>query len=218
MAGLLEERGSLQERFEKWDLAKIDFEQAFEIFQREGNWRRALIMRIRLVDILRRTDLAEAERLLREEILPEAEQGDDLRVQTVAREVLEHILVNQGKLSDTLVLLNERQLPAWQELGDRRALALTTMRMASLWLHLDRSKDEALDLLQKSTTFFKETRESFHLAQALSGTTVILVGQGKYDEALRILQEQLPVFERFGNPTTISITRSMIELLQSSGK
>ncbi|MBF0136295.1 MAG: hypothetical protein HQL65_08640 [Magnetococcales bacterium] len=130
------------------------------------------------------------------------------------RDSMVWLLHVRGDLHEAIRILREKQLPAYERLGDERSRAVTLGNIAYFIWKLG-ELDEALRICREEQLPVVECLGDMQLrALALGQVADILRARGELDEALRIhREEQLPVFERLGDLFNLAHTRYSIAIL-----
>lgn len=110
------------------------------------------------------------------------------------------LLTRQGQLDESLRILRDEVLPAYERSGDERARTGTMRKIANI-LQTQGHLDEAERILRAEVLPAYERLGDEHSCTAtLQEVAAILRKQGQMDQALRILREEvLPRFERLGD-------------------
>jgi len=196
----------------KPDRAMDALNQAVEIFDRLGDVRSRAVTMGKLADILcRRGEVDEAERILREEVLPAFKRLGDVRERAVTLSKVADILESRGELDEVERILREEVLPAFDRLGDVRERAVALGRTADI-LSRRGELDEAERILrEKVLPVFERLGDVRSRAVTLGRVADILESRGELDEGERIRrEEELPVFERLGDVRERAVTMGKI--------
>lgn len=108
-----------------------------------------------------------------------------------------HILFSQGELEKALAL-EEKILPVFRDIGDRREYAKSLQGIAHIYTVLN-DNDKALRLLDEALSIVEERGDRKGHAMLLASMARIRHAQGKIDEALHLYKSSLEICEELGD-------------------
>lgn len=129
------------------------------------------------------------------------------------------ILALRGKPDQSLQILREQALPAFERIGDIHNKAVTMGRIADI-LQDKGELDNALNIRQNDEIpIYEHLGDARNKAVAAGRIADILQERGELDDALSIRQnDELPVYERLGDIRNKAITMGKIaDILQTRG-
>lgn len=131
--------------------------------------------------------------------------------------LLAQVLAARGKTRDALAILQDRQLPIFNELGDPRHRAITLGQIGSV-LASDKRYDEALPLLRKRLDLFDEMGDIRGRATALGDIATFFAAQKRYDEAIPALREQLHILEKLDDRQATEEARKILQTYEAEAR
>ncbi|MBL3552683.1 tetratricopeptide repeat protein [Rhodovulum sulfidophilum] len=129
------------------------------------------------------------------------------------------VLQARGDLDEALRIYREELIPAFEALGDRRALAVTKGNIADV-LQARGDLDEALRIRrEEEIPVYEALGDRRSLAVTKGQIADVLQARGDLDEALRIRrEEEIPVYEALGDRRSLALTKGQIaDVLQARG-
>ena len=162
----------------------------------------------------------EAERVLREDVLPVYRELKAVREIAVTIAQIADILQQRGQSEEALKALREEVLPAFRELKDVRSIAITMGKIADI-LQQRGQTEEALKIrTEEELPVYRELKDVRSIAVTMGQIADILQQRGQTEEALKALQEEvLPAFRELKDVRSIAVTMGKIaDILQQRGQ
>ncbi|MEM8625458.1 MAG: AAA family ATPase, partial [Pseudomonadota bacterium] len=179
--------------------ARDRLDAAVAIFEETGNRLQLAITRGRIADILHaQGDLAEARRIREEEELPVYEALGDKREIAVTRGRIADILETQGDLAEARRIREEEELPVYEALGDKRSIAVTRGQIADI-LQAQGDLAEARRIREEEQLpVYEALGDKRSIDVTRSRIAQMLSAEGKFDAALDMHLERLPIVQELG--------------------
>ena len=130
------------------------------------------------------------------------------------------ILYARGQLDDALNILQKKELPVFEKLGNVQQQALTMGRIADI-LQVRGELDEALRIRhEKVLPVFEQLGDLREIAVTKGRIADILQVRGELEKALKIRkEEELPVYEKLGDVRQHALTMGRIaDILEARGQ
>ncbi len=126
-----------------------------------------------------------------------------------------YFLVSQYEEAERLY---RASLTVFEEIGDRRSVALTQSSLADL-LSNRGQYEEAERLYRASLTVKEEIGDRREVAVTQSSLADLFSNRGQYEEAERLYRASLTVFEEIGDRRSVALTQSSLaDLLRNRGQ
>jgi tetratricopeptide (TPR) repeat protein len=166
-----------------------------------------------------RSELDEALRIRREEVLPVFKRLDDVRSRAVTMGNIADILQARGELDEALRIRREDELPVYDRLGDVRERMVTLQKIAAALLATGGIEQGRIQEI------YEAFAESFAVARKLGAPdgigfvglqlAQIMVMGGLQIEAMQVLDEAEAAFEKLGHDEGLQNVRGLREQIKT---
>jgi tetratricopeptide (TPR) repeat protein len=208
----------LQQRGELGEALRIRREEELPVYQRLGDIYCCARANGRIADLHQaRGDLEEVLRIRRDEELPAYQRLGDLRAYAIAAEQVADILQERSDFDEALHL-RQQQVSIFEQRGEIRDQAQAVRSIGDIDVAQGRLGD-AIARYEQGCKLIAPLGVDYEFAVLRGCIARVLLLRGDLDEALRIYrEEELPIYERFGDIRSRAITMGQIaDILQTRG-
>lgn len=191
----------------------IRAEKELPLHERLGDERAAAITQGKIADLYQAHGQLDTALSVRRNVeLPVFKRVGDARAVAITQGKIADALQARGELDAALRIRREETLPVYRRLGDRYSAAITQGKIADV-LQTRGELNAALGTYQEVRTAFEQLGDIKHVARTSGAIADVLLARGEIEAALdRLRTDELPVYERIGDESSLLVCRAKIAL------